>query len=78
MNTEELRNEISKSITTAKIAKDYFQEAFVELQESIVEEISIAMANIVDKNIDKAYSRLHNLKDELVADIKISKEKEPR
>ena len=65
MDTEEFREAVSK---------DFFTEA----QESIVEEIGIVMADMVEKNFDKAYLRLRNLKDELVTDIKISKEKELR
>lgn len=65
MDTEEFREAVSK---------DFFTEA----QESIVEEIGIVMADMVEKNFDKAHLRLRNLKDELVTDIKISKEKELR
>lgn len=65
MDTEELREAASK---------DFFTEA----QESIVEEIGIVMADMAEKNFDKAFLRLRNLRDELVADIKISKEKKLR
>lgn len=68
--------EITKAIDTAETAKDYFQEAFTAMQESIVEEIGIVMADMTEKNFDKAFIRLRNLRDELVTGINITKEKE--
>ena len=68
--------EITKAIDTAENAKDYFQEAFTAMQELIVQEIGLVMNDLVNKEYDQAYLRLRMLRDELVEDLIITKEKE--
>lgn len=65
-------DEIVKAISSAETERDYFTEA----QESIVQEIGLVMNDLVNKDFDRAYMRLRGLRDELVTDIRITKEKE--
>ena len=51
-------------------------KAYVELQESIVSELSLAINELKAGMHEKVYNRLTDLSDELTTDIIISKEKE--
>lgn len=51
-------------------------KAYVELQESIVSELSLAINELKAGMYEAVYNRLTDLSDELVTDIIISKEKE--
>lgn len=51
-------------------------KAYVELQESIVSELNLAINELKAGMYEKVYNRLTDLCDELVTDIIISKEKE--
>ena len=67
MDTEALRDTI-----------DNESDFFSNMQESIANEIGVALTEMTEKNYDKAFIRLCNLQEELIEDVKISREKELR
>jgi len=66
----------TEEITEAISSLGYAEKCFVECQMSIVEEIGLVMNDLVNKDNDKAFLRLRNLRDELVTDINITLKKE--
>ena len=66
MDTGELRDTIGTD------------DIFTNMQESIANEIGIALSEMTEKNYGNAFTRLKNLQNELIEDVKISKEKELR
>lgn len=66
MDTGELRDTIGTD------------DIFTNMQESIANEIGNALSEMTEKNYGNAFTRLKNLQNELIEDVKISKEKELR
>jgi len=52
-------------------------DAFVECQESIINELGYIMNEMISGRQEEAYNAIRDLKDELVKDVIISKGKEP-
>ena len=53
-------------------------DSFTNMQESIANEIGIALSEMTEKNYGNAFTRVKNLQNELIEDVKISKGKEIR